>query len=65
MSDARLPTRVETARLVLRTWQPADREPLAAMNGDPEVTRYLGGPITPAQSNRIVDHIERHWREHG
>ena len=32
---------IETPRLLLRTWLPADVEPLAEIYGDPEVTRYL------------------------
>ena len=28
---------ISTERLVLRTWRPADREPFAALNADPEM----------------------------
>ena len=30
---------LETERLILRRWQPRDREPFAALNADPEVMR--------------------------
>lgn len=35
----------ETERLVLRTFRREDLEPAAAMNADPDVMRYLGGPL--------------------
>ena len=34
---------LETARLIIRRWTPADAEAAFAIYGDPEVTRYLGG----------------------
>lgn len=37
-------TLFETERLVLRTFRREDLEPAVAMNLDPEVMRYLGGP---------------------
>lgn len=38
----------ETERLVLRTFRRDDLEPAAAINADPEVMRYLGGPVSRA-----------------
>jgi RimJ/RimL family protein N-acetyltransferase len=56
-----------TERLLLRRWRPADRDPFAAMNADPEVMRYIGDghPMTRAQSDGHVDAIEAHWDQHG
>ena len=56
-----------TARLLLRSWRPADRAPFAALNADPEVVRYLrnGRPMTRAESDLLLDAIEAHWDEHG
>jgi len=56
-----------TERLLLRPWRPADRDPFAAMNADPEVMRYVGrgSPLTRAQSDELVDAIEAHWQQHG
>jgi RimJ/RimL family protein N-acetyltransferase len=58
---------IETEQLFLRAWRPADREPFAAMNADPEVMRYVGPhhPLTRAQSDDLLARIEAHWREHG
>ena len=39
-----------TARLLLRRFTPADEDDLVALDGDPEVMRYLsGGPATPRE----------------
>jgi RimJ/RimL family protein N-acetyltransferase len=40
-------TRLETPRLIIRTFEPRDTEPYLAMVTDPEVTRYLP-PAPPA-----------------
>lgn len=46
----------ETERLVLRTFRRADLEPAAAINADPEVMRYLGGPLSTAVTEaRMLD----------
>ncbi|MFV3076305.1 GNAT family N-acetyltransferase [Niveispirillum fermenti] len=37
---------IETDRLILRPWRDGDLEALAAINADPAVSRWLGGPIT-------------------
>ena len=37
-------TRLETARLVIRTFEPRDAEAWLAMFADPEVRRFLPGP---------------------
>jgi hypothetical protein len=49
---------IETARLILRPWREADREPFAAINGDPRVNEWLGGPIDRAQSDAVMDRIQ-------
>ena len=44
---------LETARLILRRFTPADVDHLVALDGDPEVMRYLsGGPATPREQIR-------------
>jgi RimJ/RimL family protein N-acetyltransferase len=47
--------RIETARLVLRSWREADRAPLAAMHADPVVMEDYGGPLTRAESDAKFD----------
>ena len=43
-----------TPRLLLRTFRRDDLPLYAALNADPEVARYLGGPLTRQDSDDIV-----------
>ena len=63
-NDAR-PLRLSTARLVLRRWADADREPFAALNADPEVMRYFRGPLDRTASDAFADRIESSFDELG
>jgi len=56
---------IETVRLFLRPFREADHEAFAALNGDPRVSDWLGGPIDRAASDAIVDRINAHIAEHG
>ena len=56
---------IETERLLLRAWRPADADPFAALNGDPEVTRYLRGPMRRDESDELLARVRGHWQEHG
>lgn len=56
---------LRTERLLLRGWQASDREPFAALNADPRVGEMLGGTLTRAQSDALVDSIVGRWRTHG
>lgn len=42
--------RLETERLVLRSWESRDHAPLAAIVGDPEVRRFYPSTATPDQT---------------
>jgi len=50
---------------MLRQWRPADRQPFAALNADPEVMEHLHGLMTREESDAFVDRIEAHWRDRG
>jgi RimJ/RimL family protein N-acetyltransferase len=53
-----------TARLLLRTFRTDDLPHYAALNADPEVMRYLGGPLGRDASDQLaVWAQERHARE--
>lgn len=66
MTDAALPVpQIRTARVLLRGWREADREPFAVLNGDPEVTAFLSTALTREQSDAFVDRIEGRWRHDG
>lgn len=58
-------TSLRTGRLLLRRWEPADREPFAAMNADPEVMEHFPAPLTRAESDALIDAIEARFDEHG
>lgn len=42
----------------MRCWREDDLEPFAAMNADPDVTRYLPAPLTRKESDTLVEQIE-------
>jgi RimJ/RimL family protein N-acetyltransferase len=52
-------------RLLLRRWHASDRAPFATLNADPDVTRYLFRPLTPEESDALVDSIEAGFAERG
>ena len=56
---------METARLVLREWRPDDVDPHATMAADPEVMRFIGGPLSREQSWRRVAGHAGHWTLRG
>lgn len=54
---------LQTPRLSLRRWLPGDEAALAAIDADPEVTRYLT-PSLPTAADFIGRDTE-HWEKHG
>ena len=57
----REPPRLSTRRLVLRGFLDTDVEPLADMNADPEVMRYLGGARARDWSAATIDRCRAQW----
>ena len=57
--------RIATPRLVLREWRDSDRDVFAEMNADRRVSEFLVRPVTRADSDDMVDRIDRCWRERG
>jgi RimJ/RimL family protein N-acetyltransferase len=49
-----------TPRLVLRRWRDADAEPFAGINADPAVMRFLGGPMSRADSDSLLARFREH-----
>jgi RimJ/RimL family protein N-acetyltransferase len=58
---------LRTPRLLLRRWRETDVVPLAAINADPEVMRWIGtGATRNLQQTRAgVEALEREWAETG
>lgn len=59
------PSELRTERLVLRRWQPGDREPFAALNCDPEVMAHFPAPLDRAASDTFIDRIEAGFEANG
>jgi RimJ/RimL family protein N-acetyltransferase len=56
---------LRTDRLVLRRWRDSDRDPFATLNADPEVMEHFPAPLTHAESDAMIGHVEAHFDEHG
>ena len=59
------PISIETARINLRPWLPNDLEPFAALNADPEVTRYFPAPLSREQSDSMAHKCQSLIAERG
>lgn len=46
---------LETERLILRQWREPDLDPFAAMSGDPEVMRWVGGVLSRDRAQAYID----------
>jgi RimJ/RimL family protein N-acetyltransferase len=56
---------LRTPRLTLRSWRPEDRDAFAVLNGDPEVSRDLGGPMSRAASDAKLERYRTTFARHG
>jgi RimJ/RimL family protein N-acetyltransferase len=57
--------RLQTERLLLREWREEDLDAYAAMYADPEVMRFLGGPVAREQAWRHLALLAGHWQLRG
>ena len=51
--------RLETPRLILRRWRPADHAAFAELNADPEVMRHFPATVDRAGSDGMIARIEK------
>jgi RimJ/RimL family protein N-acetyltransferase len=60
-------TDLRTDRLLLRAWRDDDLEPLAAINADPEVMRYIldGSTKDREETAESLRRIRLTWHDHG
>ena len=58
-------TFVETARLILRTWEPEDLPLFAAMNRDERVMRYFPATLTDEQTESFYNRIQSEFDRNG
>lgn len=56
---------LQTERLILRNWRPADRRAFARMNADPQVMEFMPGTLSEAESDLLLDKIEKHIETNG
>ena len=58
---------LDTPRLILRRWRDDDVAPMAAINADPQVMRWIGdGAIPSAEQTRTgIEACEREWDANG
>ena len=56
---------IQTERLILRLWKPEDMQPYYEINQDPEVIRYLRGPLTMEQVQDFIPAANAHYDRHG
>jgi RimJ/RimL family protein N-acetyltransferase len=56
---------LRTDRLLMRPWRPEDEEPMAAVNRDPEVTRYLNRRVDAEAVAAFYGQMTAHWETHG
>ena len=57
MTPSRAPVELRTDRLLLRQWREDDREPFAALNGDPAVMEHFPAPMDRAASDALLDRL--------
>jgi RimJ/RimL family protein N-acetyltransferase len=56
---------LQTERLRLRQWRPADELPMMEINRDPEVARYLNRTMDAAAARAFLVEADAHWDRHG
>jgi RimJ/RimL family protein N-acetyltransferase len=56
---------LRTERLLLRRWRDSDRLPFQRMNADPRVMEFMPKPLTPEESDQLVDQAEAHFDRRG
>jgi RimJ/RimL family protein N-acetyltransferase len=52
-------------RVCLRPWREEDRDAFAVMNADARVMAFFRGCLSRAESDTMVDHIQKHFDRHG
>lgn len=56
---------LDTPRLRLRAWRAADLAEFAALNADPDVARFLGGPLARDASDALAARMQRQLDDDG
>jgi RimJ/RimL family protein N-acetyltransferase len=56
---------IRTDRLIMRRWQESDREPFAALNGDPQTMRYFPSTLDRAASDAFLARLDERFEQQG
>jgi RimJ/RimL family protein N-acetyltransferase len=56
---------LETARLILRTWEDVDLDPMTAIDQDPKVREYLPGTSDRNATNANIQRFMQHYQTKG
>lgn len=56
---------LHTERLLMRCWRPEDFDAFAAINADPRVMEFLGGPLSRERSDQLAGWIEERFESQG
>lgn len=56
---------ISTKRVLLRPFTHSDTDAFAELNADPAVMDWLGGPLSRAQSDALLDRLIVHHERHG
>ena len=56
---------IETNRLILRTWQKSDLQPMTKINQDPKVMEYFPSPGDEEQARSYIKQIMSHYDKYG
>ena len=56
---------IETKRLILRTWEPTDLEPLSLINQDPVVMEYFPSTQNKDQTQTFITRMKEHFETYG
>jgi len=61
----RAPLERRTQRLILRPFRASDADAFARLNADPRVMQFFPSPLTRAQSDELVGHVQQHFETRG
>ncbi len=56
---------IVASRVILRCWRDEDLPQFAKLNADPEVMEFLGGPMSPEESDAMVRRFEAEFERRG
>lgn len=56
---------LETERLILRTWEESDLQPMFEINQDAKVMQYFPGLQDLSATKKFITKLKKHFEDHG